>query len=313
MITSPRNPYVRALRALQDRRRRWQAGRRTVVTGVRLVGTALHLGRVEEVLVAPGQGAEVQALVDRARSSGVPVRQVSTRVLEAVSDVKTPQPVAAVVRLPAVVPLGRLSWRWLAVADGLQDPGNLGALVRTAHAAGFDAVVVMAHTADPFHPRAVRGSAGSCLAVPIASATPEEVCASARVWVADPRGPEGGGGLPAGRLRPSRGPGVRQRGRGCSAPVAGGRHGAGAPGTRGGVPERDRGRRGAAVRGAAGVDGVGPALVYFPEKRPPGAGTCMFWTSEFFWNVFQRTGAVWAYVVYRRLRRAQAYARFIWN
>ncbi len=187
MITSPRNPYVRALRALQDRRRRWQAGR-AVVTGVRLVGTALHLGRVEEVLVAPGQGAEVQALVDRARSSGVPVRQVSTRVLEAVSDVKTPQPVAAVVRLPAVVPLGRLSWRWLAVADGLQDPGNLGALVRTAHAAGFDAVVVMAHTADPFHPRAVRGSAGSCLAVPIASATPEEVCASARVWVADPRG-----------------------------------------------------------------------------------------------------------------------------
>ncbi len=39
----------------------------------------------------------------------------------------------------------------------------------------------------------------------------------------------------------------------------------------------------------------------------------MFWTSEFFWNVFQRTGAVWAYVVYRRLRRAHAYARFIWN
>jgi len=39
----------------------------------------------------------------------------------------------------------------------------------------------------------------------------------------------------------------------------------------------------------------------------------MFWTSEFFWNVFQRTGATWAYVVYRRLRRAHAYARFIWN
>lgn len=39
----------------------------------------------------------------------------------------------------------------------------------------------------------------------------------------------------------------------------------------------------------------------------------MFWTSEFFWSVFQRTGAAWAYVVYRRLRRAHSYGRFIWN
>jgi len=87
-----------------------------------------------------------------------------------------------------VVPLSRLRWRWLVVADGLQDPGNLGALVRTAHAAGFDAVAVLPNTTDPFHPRALRGSAGSCLALPLASATPEEILQAGRVWVADPRG-----------------------------------------------------------------------------------------------------------------------------
>ncbi|MCS7235650.1 MAG: RNA methyltransferase [Armatimonadota bacterium] len=158
------------------------------MTGVRLADFALRMGRVEELLVVPGASPEVDELAQRAGVLGVPVRQVSHRVVEAISDVKTPQPVAAVVRLPEVVPLGRLRWRWLAVADGLQEPGNLGALVRTAHAAGFDAVVVLPNTADPFHPRALRGSAGSCLALPLACATPEEVCAAARVWVADPRG-----------------------------------------------------------------------------------------------------------------------------
>jgi TrmH family RNA methyltransferase len=159
-----------------------------VVTGLRLVETALKLGRAEELLVLAGAGPEVESVARRGRQLGVPVRQVSQAVLDALSDVKTPQPVAAVVRLPEVVPLSALRWRWLAVADGLQDPGNLGALVRTAHAAGFDAVAVLPGTTDPFHPRAIRGSAGSCFALPVASATPEEVCGAARVWVADPQG-----------------------------------------------------------------------------------------------------------------------------
>jgi len=178
---------VRALRALLDRRERARRGR-AVVTGLRLVETALRLGRAEELLVVPEAGPEVARLAQQAEELRVPVRWVSRRVVEAVSDVKTPQPAAAVVRLPGVVPLSRLRWRWLVVADGLQDPGNLGALVRTAHAAGFDAVAVLPNTTDPFHPRALRGSAGSCLALPLASATPEEILQAGRVWVADPRG-----------------------------------------------------------------------------------------------------------------------------
>lgn len=159
-----------------------------MVTGLRLVEVALRTGRVEELLVVPDAGPEVDRLLGCAHERGLAVRRVSYRVLKALSDVKTPQPVAAVVRLPEMVPLSRLRWRWLAVADGLQDPGNLGALVRTAHAAGFDAVAVLPQSADPFHPKAVRGSAGSCFALPLASATSEEVSRAARVWVADPRG-----------------------------------------------------------------------------------------------------------------------------
>ena len=61
------------------------------------------------------------------------------------------------------------------------------------------------------------------------------------------------------------------------------------------------------------MDGVARALVYCGRSAALGAGDVMFWTSEFFWSVFQRTGAAWAYVVYRRLRRAHSYGRFIWN
>jgi hypothetical protein len=58
---------------------------------------------------------------------------------------------------------------------------------------------------------------------------------------------------------------------------------------------------------------LGTRSWYTAGKHRDGAGNAMFWTSEFFWKVFQRTGAAWAYVVYRRLRRAYAYARFLWN
>jgi TrmH family RNA methyltransferase len=187
VITSPRNPHIQSLRALARRKDRTEQGR-AVVTGVRLVDAVLRYGAgVEEVLALadPGPG---RAVVEEAHRRGIPVRWVSGRVLESLADVKTPQPVAAVVVLPPVVPLETVGWQRLVVADGLQDPRNVGALVRTAHAAGFDALAVLPNTADPFHPAAVRASAGSCFALRIASARPQDVLARGRVWLADPSG-----------------------------------------------------------------------------------------------------------------------------
>ncbi len=187
MITSPRNPHIQRLRALARKKKRTEQGR-VLVTGVRLVDAALRFrAQVEEVLAVPDPGPG-QGVVEEALRRRIPVWWVSERVLDSLSDVKTPQPVAAVVVLPSVVPLRSIRWQRLVVADGLQDPRNVGALVRTAHAAGFDALVVLPNTADPFHPTAVRASAGSCFALPIVTAKPEEVLAGGRVWVADPSG-----------------------------------------------------------------------------------------------------------------------------
>jgi TrmH family RNA methyltransferase len=161
---------------------------RVVVTGARLIDAALRYGaRVEELLVQAGADG-LADLPARAVAAGTTVTSVSERVIRAVADVETPQPVAAVIALPELVALADMRWSWLVVADGVQDPGNLGALIRTAYAAGFDALGVTDGTADPFNPKAIRASAGSCFALPIAHVSPEVVPQGVRVWVADANG-----------------------------------------------------------------------------------------------------------------------------
>lgn len=187
MITSPRNPHIRSLRTLSRRRERGRQ-RRIVVSGVRLIDAALRFGaRVEELLIVPDADG-LADLRERAAAAGATVTPVSERVIRALADVETPQPVAAVVGLPEPVPLAEVRWSWLVVADGLQDPGNLGTLIRTAHAAGFDAVAVTEGTVDPFTSKAIRASAGSCFAIPIGRVSPEAVPSDAHVWVADGEG-----------------------------------------------------------------------------------------------------------------------------
>jgi TrmH family RNA methyltransferase len=187
MITSPRNPHVRSLRALNRSRQRG-GQRRVVVTGVRLVDAAIRYGaRLEEILVV-AEATGLAGLRARAAAAGATVIPVSERVIRAVAEVETPQPVAAVIVLPQPVSLAEMRWSWLVVADGLQDPGNLGTLIRTAHAAGFDAVAVTEGTVDPFNAKAIRASAGSCFGSPIVRVSPEAVPRDAHVWIADANG-----------------------------------------------------------------------------------------------------------------------------
>ncbi|HOJ14898.1 MAG TPA: RNA methyltransferase [Deltaproteobacteria bacterium] len=72
----------------------------------------------------------------------------------------------------------------IVVLDGLQDPGNVGTVIRTAEAFGFRGVVILPNTASPFSPKAVRASMGSCLGVAVARGTHEEIVASSHRLVA---------------------------------------------------------------------------------------------------------------------------------
>ena len=84
-------------------------------------------------------------------------------VLAAVCDTKTPQGIAAVVRVHHTARLGKR----LVALDGVQDPGNVGTILRTADAAGFDGVLLSEQCADVFSPKVLRATMGSVFRMPM--------------------------------------------------------------------------------------------------------------------------------------------------
>jgi RNA methyltransferase, TrmH family len=171
MITSFRNPLVKRIRRLRLRRYREQEGA-FFVEGLRGVLSAVESGaQIEAVVYAAPlltSDAAWRMLADR-RSQGENCVELSPEVFGAISERDNPVGLGAIVRLPET------DLAALAVGDDdfciglvdVSDPGNLGAIVRTADAAGAAAVILAGETVDPYHPTAVKASMGSLFAVPI--------------------------------------------------------------------------------------------------------------------------------------------------
>ena len=110
-----------------------------------------------------------RALLDRVRSAGVPVHDLEDGALAKVADTVTPQGVMAVTaRRPAALDSVLAAGPPVLVLVDVQDPGNVGTLLRTAEASGTAGAVVAGSSADPFGPKAVRASAGAVFHLPIA-------------------------------------------------------------------------------------------------------------------------------------------------
>ena len=159
-ILSVHNPTVQSLRALQKARGRREAGL-FIAEGSKLVMEALTLRLCRTLLVQADRLAQHGALVEAATLAGCEVLSVSPAVMQAVCETKTPQGVACAAAIPALE--GELTGRLLVALDGVQDPGNVGTIVRTADAAGFDGVLMSAECADLYSPKALRSTMGSAL------------------------------------------------------------------------------------------------------------------------------------------------------
>jgi len=149
--------------------------------------------RVRQILhtSAAADGATA-GLLERATARGIAVEEVGRRELEEYADTVAPQGLLAAAEIP--------SRRWidletgdLLVVDGVQDPGNLGTLLRTAEAMGLAGAISLAGTVDAWNPKVVRAAAGSLFRLPVLDARWPETRArleawGVSVWVADPRG-----------------------------------------------------------------------------------------------------------------------------
>jgi TrmH family RNA methyltransferase len=164
------------LSTIRDLQRRKARGRRglALIEGVRLVEEALAAGiAFRGALVSPdlsrtARGTELVAELER---HAVPVEETGVRAFAQLADTETPQGIMAVIEPPRTrvedfVP------RPDAVAlviDGVQDPGNVGTLIRTAHALGAAGTVVLRGTADPTSPKALRAAMGATFRHPVVS------------------------------------------------------------------------------------------------------------------------------------------------
>src|SRR5688572_12080 len=158
-----------------------------VLDGVHLVLDALRAGIAIEIIVATADllddpSAEVQDLWQLARGAGIPIHEATTAVIDAASPVRTPSGVVAIARW-TLSPLDVLWTPTPALVLGLvdvQDPGNAGAVIRSADGLGATGVVMIGATADPASPKTMRGAMGSSFRVPVARASLGETMRAAR-------------------------------------------------------------------------------------------------------------------------------------
>ncbi len=193
---------VRDLQRRKARRRR----RLAVAEGVRLVEEALAAevdfrGAIaSHACLASPRGAQlVQELSDHA----VPVEEVSDRAFEALAGTETPQGILAVIEprrweLGDLVPSRRAP---TVLLDGVQDPGNVGAVLRTVFALGGTGVALLPGTADPLNAKVMRAAMGASFRLPLAPTTVGELQGwmaqhEVRAWAATTAG------SPVGRVDP---------------------------------------------------------------------------------------------------------------
>lgn len=185
-IESTRNPRVRAALALRDRHARDEAGA-TLVDGARELSRAIDGGAsvVEAFVDERRLGPAGQALLERLRDARVDLVPSGPAVIERLAYGSRSEGIVAVVRVPetALDALRLPPDPLVIVVEGVEKPGNLGAILRSADAAGADAVVAADPVTDLFNPNAVRASLGTIFAVQVASADGDTV----RAWLAASR------------------------------------------------------------------------------------------------------------------------------
>ncbi len=184
LITSRSNPKIKQARLLRQGKERSASGL-FLVEGIRHVGEAVAAGaEIDAIYYAPEllSSEFARALVTEQQQRGLNCYAVSSEVFASIADKDNPQGLLAVVRQrrASLAELSPASLPWGVALVAPQDPGNIGAILRSIDAAGASGLILLENSADPYHPSAVRASMGAIFWLPVAAASFDEFADWAR-------------------------------------------------------------------------------------------------------------------------------------
>jgi len=171
MITSTQNQVVKDIKALSRKKDRMKSGR-FVAEGLRFVMSAIQMNaKIDAIVYSDAvyrteEGTTfINELIEKAEYK---VLEIEEKIFGELSDTQSPQGIMALVHQP------KFTWEqimkphgFLIILDRIQDPGNLGTIIRTADAAGADGVILLKGTVDAYNPKVLRSTMGSVFEMPV--------------------------------------------------------------------------------------------------------------------------------------------------
>lgn len=168
LVTSRQNNTIRHLKKLSGERRYRRACGEFLCEGPKMLAEAERWGFVPRTIAATDE-----ALLHQWEGRAQRCLLVEPQLLAYAADTETPQGVVFSCEIPE--PADALPGGRLLVLDGVQDPGNVGTILRTADAFGADGLVLLPGSADPWAPKTVRSTMGACFRLPVLCCTLEEL------------------------------------------------------------------------------------------------------------------------------------------
>lgn len=173
-ITSVKNERVKQWRALCRKAERDDHGCLFFAEGEHMVSEALKEDKAVEIIISEDRTDRFSELAADANRKNIPIYTVSDAVMNAVTDTKTPQGICGVCLIPNTCRRGN---ERIVALERVQDPGNLGTVLRTMDAFGYDLLLIDRGCAEPCSPKASRASMGAVFRIPVlcVESIPEEI------------------------------------------------------------------------------------------------------------------------------------------
>ncbi len=163
VITSKDNEIVKNIKKLKEKKYRDQTGQ-YIIEGIKLVKEAIEeKANIQKIVLC--EDCENDGTIEKALMYEIAKYDciyVSKKVFDSITDVNTPQGILAIIKRKALDEQ-EISYKedLIVVLDGIQDPGNLGTILRTVDSVGLSQIVLSEKTADPYNPKVVRSTMGA--------------------------------------------------------------------------------------------------------------------------------------------------------